>query len=163
MAYARPEDLLARYDAREVGDLLSTSDRRIDAGEIATHPIMMAALEDASGQIRSAALVANKYTEADLDLLYEKNDSFLIWLTCTLAVGNLRDRRSVPSDYFAEQTTRAANWLAAMRLGERIFNVDANKDAGNPSVYSPRLAVQQRTGFLSTESRYFPGARDRGV
>ena len=160
MAYAAPEQLTARYDARVIRDLVSdNSDVQTSIDSLTSHPVVLDALEDASGQIRSAAMVANKYTDDELSALEQSQDPFLVRLTCTLAIGYLLNRRSMGRDPLPPNIEQAENWLAALRLGERIFNVQANADAGN--MKSATLSIAQRTelGLVADQTRFFPARR----
>lgn len=156
MAYATPEQLISRFDARVIGQL--ASDSGVSVTNVAADPTILDALDDASGQIRSAALVGNKYTEADLDTLAAANDSFLVRLTCLLAYGYLVSRRSVNAEMPAD-VTRAEEWLAALRFGERILNVQSNADAGNVSHSTISLVKRQEINLLADEPRFFPYRR----
>lgn len=157
MAYATPEQLVSRFDARVIGQLVDDSGAQIDT--LGANAVVLEALEDASGQIRSAALVGNKYTASDLDTLADNNDSFLVRLTCHLAYGFLRNRRGVGTEPQPEIVEQAENWLALLRLGERILNVQANADAGNIQHSVISLATRQQSNLISDSYRFFPYRR----
>lgn len=156
MAYATPEQLVARFDARVIGQLVD--DSGVEITSLAANNYVLEALDDASGQIRSAALVANKYTETNLDDLAADNDPFLVRLTCTLAYGFLRNRRGMGTENLPE-VERAENWLAALRLGERIFNIQDNADAGNVHYSTISLAQRRETNLLADSYRFYPVRR----
>jgi len=157
VAYATPEDLVARFDSRVIGQLVS--DDGTEVSTLGTNAIVQQALEDASGQIRSAALVGNKYTESELDTLAANNDAFLVRLTCALALGFLRARRNIGSEQPNPIVEQAENWLALLRLGERILNVQDNADAGNIQYSTISLAQRQETNLIADSYRFFPVRR----
>lgn len=156
MAYATPEQLIMRYDARVIGQLLDDSGVQID--NISANTVALEAMDDASGQIRSAALVANKYTEDDLNTLAANHDAFLVKLTCDLAYGFLKNRRAIDGE-IPPQVKEANQWLAMLRFGERILNVQANADAGNVSHSTISLVERQQTNLLADSYRFFPVRR----
>lgn len=153
MAYATPEQLLSRYDSRVVGQLVDDTGGEVTS--LGTNSVVLDALEDASGQIRSAALVANKYSEATLNTLAADQDSFLVRLTCSLALGYLVNRRMMDTAQYPE-VIRAEQWLAALRFGERIFNVQDNADAGNIANNVISLQTRNNVRLLADSYRFFP-------
>ena len=153
MAYATPEQLLSRYDSRVVGQLVDDTGGEVTS--LGTNSVVLDALEDASGQIRSAALVANKYSESTLNTLAADQDSFLVRLTCSLALGYLVNRRMMDTAQYPE-VVRAEQWLAALRFGERIFNVQDNADAGNIANNVISLQTRNNVRLLADSYRFFP-------
>lgn len=155
MAYAAIDDLLLLYDARIVGDLLADEGQRIDASDIEFHPTAISALEFASGEVKSAACVANRYTLAELDTLAKSRDPFLVKLVCDLTMAVLYTRRNAMNEA-PPQVVEARNWLALLRTGERILNVEENKDAGTPQ--GTLLTAEQRSvaNTIADRNRFFP-------
>lgn len=120
-----------RFDARTIKDLLR------DDGEAATDVSgqrMKCALMDATGAIVTACNVGKMYTENDLETLKTAAgpDGFLLKrITCELALMYLIEAR--PEKFkgqYSELTKRTEGYLDRFRKGERVFSIQANKDAG---------------------------------
>lgn len=139
--------------------MVSDTGLPIPEASLATDAKLLAALDDASGEIRSAALVAGRYTEADLDALAEGGDPFLIRMTCSLAIGYLLRRRPGILQQLPADTVEAQQWLAALRFGERIFAVAETATAGVPSNGFLSLASRNQLNLISDETRFFPVRR----
>lgn len=98
MAYATPAQLLERFDLRVIGDLASDADVRVTAAQIPTNARVLAALEDASGAIRSAALARGAYSDGQLDAFALANDPLLVRLTCSMAMVYMAQARGRDTD-----------------------------------------------------------------
>lgn len=167
MAYATPDDLKKRYDARTLGDLSSDAGVRMQPSDFSSSPILLAALEDASGEIDASLLQGKRYTAAQLAALTGNSLAHLKRLTCEIAYGLLWERRSyVDDDRRYAAMDRAKQTLNRLRRGEIVFDVEEVKDAGLPSITGPtrvsvehqRLAVDEaRRGFYPR--RRYPGGR----
>lgn len=156
MAYATGEQFVLALDPRDIADFVSNSATSVDPATVSTNPTVLAALERATGMIRGAAMIANKYTEANLQTLANANDPFIVHLTCMLAAGELYARRSLAEKEPPYYVKRAEEWLAALRLGELIFNVAANKVAGNPTIGTATIQELQDQRLIAAEGRFFP-------
>lgn len=161
-SYALPEDFLRRYDARILGDLVNDNNISVDATSLLTNLNLQAALDDASGQVNSAVLVANKYSPAELQALDGIDREYLVRLVCNLAYGLLVMRRGLPSDKLP-QYDEALETLKLLRSGERVFAVLANQDAGNPQASFPSFTVYSNLQLMRDVSKYFPVRRDQRV
>lgn len=131
MAYATAQDLLLRYDARRVSDLVSdTGSRSVYPDQ---SPVVAAVLDDASGMVESACRASQRYTANDLQALTGNTSALLKRLVCDLAFGLLVARRGYSSQdqrVMAPQTEAANGMLEMLRRGERIFSDQDNADAG---------------------------------
>lgn len=159
-SYVTPEQFLARRDIRAVQQLLPDGPPQgvvlppVEA--VTTHPVLIAALEDASGQVRAACETANRYTAEELDTLGAANDPFLIRLVCDLAFGLLLTRRSRPveaGNY--PEIERAEQWLALLRFGERVLNVQSAKDAGNEKGVGISAVTYAESGLAADQYAFF--------
>lgn len=158
MAYATATQLISRYDVRKIGQLVRDNNTQATAVELASDVVVVDAVEDASAQIRSAATINNKYTEDDLGELASNDDAFLVRLTCDLAMGYLMNRRGLGIDALPAQVMQAQEWLAALRLGERILNVARVRQYGNVQRRAMTNQDWQDTGLVADvpPNRYFP-------
>lgn len=155
MAYASAANLISRKDVRKLGQLVRDNNSQATSAELLSDQTIADALEDASAQIRSAAMVADKYQQSDLDQLAADSDAFLVRLTCDLAMGYLMSRRYLTEE-LPPDVVNAQQWLALLRLGERIFNVESNKTAGNLNTSFMTPAKRSTANLVADSGRFFP-------
>ena len=158
--YASPSQMLERYDSRILGQLLEDDGTIVSAANAKNHPRLIAALEDATGQIRSAATVGDKYTNEQLEQLSRDEDPFLVRMACGLALGFLYARRQ-STDQLPDEVIRFEEWLATLRFGERIFPIAEVKEAGNTT---HGYIADNTRGYLQLvgdKSRYFRSRESR--
>ncbi len=164
MAYVTPEQFLDRYDPRDIGDLVSKDNERVSESKLLNNSKLNRALEDASGIVRSAALVGRRYIDEELQQLAKDQDSFLVELVCDLTLGRLITGRSLTAEVTPD-VLRAQEWVAMLRLGERIFNV--LKAAGAGLTTSGFITRQRRSElqFIAdvASPRYFPNRQVRFI
>lgn len=131
MAYATAQDLLTRYDARRVADLVSDTGSRSVYPD--SSPVVAAVLDDASGMVDAACRVAKRYTVADLNSLTGSTKALLVRLVCDIAFGLLVARRGYSAQdqtAMAPQTKAANEMLEMIRRGERLFDCIDVAEAG---------------------------------
>jgi phage gp36-like protein len=163
-AYATPADLLKRYDARTVGQLVSDNGISSNRQDLQDHPVLLAMLEDASGEIDSAVLQAKRYSTADLAALTGNTLALLKRITCTIAFGLLWERRpwSDDEDDGRQQAQkRARDLLADLRKGVAVFDVEAAEEAGLPAVETTSIQRIQSNNWTVDAARghYYPARR----
>lgn len=124
MAYATVPDLTLRYDARAVGDLCSDEGTSVSVAGLDAHPVVDAALDDASGTIDAALMVGGQYTPTDLANLTGNSLSTLVRITCDLAMVNLLQRRGfAETDRLKAMRDLAESQLERLRQGINVFNI----------------------------------------
>ncbi len=158
MAYAASTDLTARYDANMVADL--ASDDGTPVADLAADAKVQAALDDASGQIDAAVTVARVYSTTNLAALTGNSLALLKRITCDLAMYYLMARR--PEKYgknLSEFYEKADAYLESLRKGNRVFAVEANLDAGLPTIDGPGASDYQRLNLLPDRTKNFYPAR----
>ncbi len=160
--YATPGQMLARHDSRIIGQLLNDDGTVVSEADAENHPLLIEALEDASGQIRSAAFVGKKYSAQNMEDLSRDNDPFLVRMTCGLALGFLYDRRQ-STDALPEVVIKYEQWLATLRLGERIFPIEENKAAGNVTNGYITDKVRTNLALVGDKNRFFPSRESRST
>lgn len=157
MAYATGDDLAARYDIDWVGDLATDNREHLSRGAIATHPVVLAALDGASGQVQAALIQGGQYTPADLAGLTGVNKAYLADLVCGLAIARLYERRaeSVPAN---AEATQQKWWtlLEKLEKGINIFDLPPQADATVVDHTGPTAVQLQNRNDLSVRSRQFP-------
>lgn len=159
-AYATSADLIKRFDTNVIGDLASDTGTPIASSAFSTDDNITAALADATGEINSAVMVADLYTAAELAAVTGEDLEFLKRLTCDLAMGYLMGRR--PEKY-GEQAVKlvevARAHLELIRSGKRLFNIQAKKDAGQPSIDGPTAVDYDNLNLIPDRTRNFYPAR----
>jgi phage gp36-like protein len=129
MPYADVEQMTHRFDERTLKDLcrddgtaetnLSSSDR------------METALQDATAAIDMACQTGRMYLPVDLAALSGSDRHGLRRICCEITLSYLiqaRPEKFKDADHPIHQ--RAEEYLDRLRKGERVFNIDANKNAG---------------------------------
>ena len=163
--YASAAQLLERYDARDIGDLVSDTDDQASPIDLLTHPLVTTSLEDASGAIEASLLVGNRNSPTELESLTGNSKSFLERITCDIAMSFLLCRRpGFDADRMTAQMNLAEMHLERLRNGENVLNLDDQRDAGNPTVDGPSLVRLQSHLHLVRDrvSNYYPGRRMPG-
>lgn len=158
MSYATPAQFLERYDARDIGDLCNDDGQQVSRIDLLADTKLQAALDDASGAIDAALLAGGRYTAADLVGLTGFSLSFLIRITCDIALANIWGRR--PLYRFEERKAcmdAAEAHLKQLRLGENVFNVAANILAGAPTIDGPTTVQYDALNLVRDRTRnYYP-------
>ena len=155
-AYASISQLVERFDARTLGDLVSDDGTRVVEGLLSSNAKLTAALEDASGQIEAALLMGGRYATSDLTGLTGNSAKYLIRLTCEIAFAMLWERRPYADDQRrAKALEKAEEHLEMLRKGSHIFDVSAVKTAGVPSVSGPTTVELIALNFLRDKTQHF--------
>lgn len=159
MAYADPSDLIARFDRRDIADL--ASDTGIPVTALATDPKILAALSDASGRINSCVMVSGMYTAADLASLTGDDLAYLKRLTCVLAISYLLGNRIARYGEALEKLVEKSEQdLELIRQGKNLFNLDAQKEAGLPSIDGPSIVQYRGLNLLRDRAKgYYPARK----
>lgn len=163
MAYCSSSDIMARYSVTILGDLVTDSGIRANTTSLATDTNLQAALDDASGIIDSAVLVAGRYSPADLTALTGVDLAMLKRLTSDLAFILLTQRKGMDVKQLP-QWQGTQDMLQLLRTGERIFNVAANIVDGNPTAEFPSCVTYAQVNLAAqAASRFFPIRRQQNI
>ena len=161
-SYASPADILKRYDARTLGDLVSDTGLRVDSTALLADENLQAALDDASGEIEVALIQGRRYKVSDLTALTGNSKNYLKRIVSQIAFGLLWERRPwSDEDQRQEAMVGARKALERLRRGEHVFELDAPQDAGLPSVSEPTISSYRTIGLTVDEARrgYYPARR----
>lgn len=160
MSYAAPQDMLNRYDARILGDIVSDVGVRVPPAALLTNVVLQAALDSGAGQIDQACFVGQRYNSAQLGALTGQDQAVLFQLNCDLAYVILRKRRGQIVDKMS-QYVESEKILDHLRQGDRIFAVPANEAAGLPSAQFPSMQQYAQLNLMRdyASSRYFTRRR----
>jgi len=148
-SYASPADLVARYDARTIGDLAGDAGTRVSSANILTDTNVQTALDDASGEIEAALLKGKRYTAAILAGLTGNSLALLKRICCQIAIARLWERRpwiGTDDQVSAEQALQDARAaLAKLKSGEEVFDLLPQENAGLGQISTPsRVNVRAR-------------------
>lgn len=156
MAYATSSDIIARFDARTIGDLVSDDGVRVEVSALSGNANLTAALDDASGDVESALVMANRYTTTALDALTGNALATLKRITCEIAMAHLFNRRpGFRPEQHEQVDERARAHLERLRKGENVFNLEDQRDAGTPSVGGPTTLQFDRLGLIVDRTRHY--------
>ena len=163
-AYATGTDLIQRYDVDQVGDLATDEREELDRVAIPTHPNVLAALLDASGEIDAAMMAGGRYTPAELAGITDNTKNHLIRMTCAIAMACLIERRpDRASQEIAESYRKTARGhLEPLRRGENVFGIQAVISAGTIAIETVQsVSIEDLNLLPGRMSRYFPGTDQR--
>ncbi len=139
--FATVADLLTRYDARRIADLVGDSGSRVEPATLLTpspngNPVAFAALQDATQMILAAATVAARYSYEQLygdstTTPATPGSNLAKRLCCDLGFALLTGRRGYTESQQGSLTPRAAEaqaMLEALRRGERLLDCYSVRD-----------------------------------
>lgn len=164
MAYADGDDLVARYDIDLVGDLATDDRESLDRDDIPTHPHVLVALDDASGEIDAALKAGGRYTAAQLAGLTGNDLAFLKRIVCGLAIAAMHERRpeALDSATVERLTKRALDAITELRGGKNVFGLEEHFEAGLPDTGGPTaLDLETRNDLSTRMGRFFPSPDSR--
>lgn len=135
-AFASSSDMIARYDARTLGDLCGDGSRVAEV-DLGSSSKMTAALNTATGYVKAALLKGERYSETDLAALTGESLDFLKDVTCIFAFWFLWRRRKYLGDKDpnrGEAKQQFEDTLKMLNDGAWVLNVTANIEAGRGQV-----------------------------
>ena len=165
MSYATGEDLIQRYDVRTIAALAWDEGEQMDLADVATHPNVLTALEDASGEMDVNLIVGGRYTPAQLAGITGNSLSHRKRITCAVAMAALFERRPGLLTETSEAIAKTARGhLASLARGENVFGIVEleNGAAANVSVETLHATEIDSLNLLPGRmSAYFPGTAQR--
>ncbi len=179
MQYCTPSQLLDRYDARTIGQLVHDQNAEVDPATLLLDPILKTHLASASGKIEAALLQGNRYTIADLETIaavdpettpndpLANNSAWLIQLTADIAFSTLWRRRTWDEGDIGITIGEAADAeLEKLRNGQMVFNLPAVAAAGvgwiggASAVDVSRLNMIVDQATINNNLGYYPRRRE---
>lgn len=161
-ALAVSADMLKRFDARVLGDLVGDAGVRVPQSDLLDHPNLQAALDDAWGEILSVLTSGERYSEADLTALTGDSRQYLIRVNCKIAIKNLYERREWAGDDDQREDAIAAGRTALeeLRTGKKVLTTAA-AEAGTPHIKTPSVHTIQTTNLVVDNARrgFYPSRR----
>lgn len=155
-ALATADDLIARYDERDIRDLVK-DDGTAASGSLTANTLVLAALTSASGHVLAAAANSQNYTETDLAALTGNAQALLVDIVCQLAMVRLHRRRAnnLNHEVFKALNEEAEAYLDMLRKGQRIFPVEAHQAAGLPTIGGPTAVDYERMNLITSRTKHF--------
>jgi phage gp36-like protein len=134
--YTTAADLTARFDARSIQQLVSDTGTPVLPSELTTDVKLIAALDDAEGEVTANLLVGGRYTTTELAALTGTALAYLKYIICNIAMLHLLGRRPAINAKLYEQLKELREThLKALQDGHAIFGGnDEDADAGRTSV-----------------------------
>lgn len=129
MPYADVEQMIHRFDERTLKDLCR--DDGTAETNLSSNDRMETALQDATGAIDAACQTGRMYLPSDLTALSGSDRAILRRICCEIALSYLiqaRPEKFKDADHPIHK--RAQEYLDRFRRGERVFNIESNKNAG---------------------------------
>lgn len=160
-AYCSGSDFVNYYDVRQCGDLLQDANSRMTSAQVAASTVLSEFLKAASGEVESACFVAKKYSAADLAALDGNAAALLRKIVADLAFWEMAKRRHPTRQDVTEAYRSSKEFLDRLRLGERIFGLEDQADAGNPESQFKTQNDINTLNLSTTISRRFWGVRSK--
>jgi len=162
--YAEPADILDRKDWRDIGDLCSDDSSQVAVSDLLVDPKLLAALDDASGEIEAALVVGGRYTVSQLEGLTGTSLAHLKRITCELAMYHLLARRpKLSPDQYEMHSKLRDTYLEQLRTGVNVFALAANIDAGTVHVDGPSVVQIIDLNLMRDQTlHYYPARRMPG-
>ncbi|MBS0205003.1 MAG: DUF1320 family protein [Planctomycetes bacterium] len=160
MPYATPTDLLERYDARLIGDLVRDDGVQEPANSLPANTVLLAVLADASAAVDAAVFVGNRYTVTQMAALSETAAAFVRRLTCDLALVYLKRRRGrFDQERDAALLNEVNSTLQSLRNGTDLLllNQQSSAAASTLELVRPELIpVVTRQTIRNRTRNYYP-------
>ena len=162
-AYATGSDLTTRYDIDLVGDLATDDRATLDRASVPGHVAVVAALNDASGEIDVALQAGGRYTPAQLSSLSGNSAYHLKRITCDIAMALLfRRRPNVRPDIAETLLKQSSEHLDRLRKGENVFGIPEVTDAGTLELATASTVQIEGLNLITERMRpYFPRTQQR--
>ncbi len=156
--YVTVAELKKRFDWRDIADLVSDEDQRVEEKELDTDVNLAACIGDASGDIDAALLIGGKYETTDLEGLTGNALSKLRRMCSEITMFYVLDRRPTFNSEKLEAYELMRNrHLKKLQTGENVFNLTAHVAAGVVSVEGPSTQNYNDLNLVRDRVRnYYP-------
>jgi len=157
--YATPSDIREAHDFRQAGDLIADDGTRVTtAATFDASSKVNKALMTASGMVEASCMRGNKYSLQDLQSLNGAAKYLLADIVVELAWWKLYGRR-VPRQAMPPEALWAFSMLDALESGAKIFPLQEQADAGNPTNGFMTQQEMQTLNLATRQARRFYGVR----
>lgn len=164
MAYATATDFTDRYDANDLGDLAADDGTQVASASLAINRKIIAALDDASGEIDAALLVGGRYEPSQLRDLIGHSRAHLVRLTCDIAMARLlmrRPGRDIEKSKAIQELAEKS--LERLRHGENAFNLSDQVEAQLETTQGLTAVEYSQSGLIRDRVRNYYPARNLGT
>jgi phage gp36-like protein len=163
MAHATAAQWLERHDARMIAQLVGDDNVEISRIDLQTDEVVLALLDDATGEMDVALKSAGRYSDTNLSGLTGSMLNHRVRICCDIAMSLAFDRRPGFEPEIADRHhAKAAELLEKLRTGANIFDLPAHQTASNPTLDGPTSVDYKRNNLLVDRShRFFPGRSQR--
>lgn len=163
MELATGDDLVSRFDVRLIGDLATDTGSTLPVVDVASHPNVLMALEDAMGEMVVALQVGGRYSESDLTDLTGYNLAHAKRINCDIAMALLIKRRPIVGEEQAKEIAKQSReHLKRLSDGENVFGIPAVVESGTLELTAPSSVDITNLNLLTERmSRFFPDTGQR--
>lgn len=164
-ALATPADMALRYDETTIGQLIGNK-TTVNPGQFAGDPVLLEALDDATGEVLSCLNVGERYTVEELTAnLAGESRKYLASLTCRVAYANLWRRKPSTKgwpEHVVKEVERTDKQLEDLRDGKTVLHLSPQIEAGRLDVETiGATRIQNEWALLADRGRgrVFPRRR----
>lgn len=157
--YVSASDLTARFDERDIQQLVIDDSSSGDTVDVTTSTRVAAALDDAEGEVIGALRRGGRYAAAQLAALTGADLAYLKRIVCDIAMVHLLRRRPTFSpEVFAAYESIRKGHIKDLQDGNSVLTADepAAVVAGAISNEGPSVAEWDHMNLWRDRSRYFP-------
>lgn len=161
-AYLTGEDFIAYKDMRSIAQYASDDpDNPVPDDQVATNPVVLKILMQASGMLESAVLSSQRYAVSDLQALTGASQEYMKSILADISMYKLVIRRpgANPPETTVTAYEEAMQALQALANGDRIFAFAEVEEAGLPTTYSITPSDLYRANMASVRFRRVFGNR----
>lgn len=164
MPYATPADMLQRYDARLVGDLVRDDGVPESPDSLPSNAVLLAVLQDASAAVDAVVVVGRRYTPVQMASLSETAAAFVRRVVCDLALIYLKRRRGrFDQERDGALLDEVNAVLKSLRDGEDLLQLNPFNDAAASTIELVRpelIPVANRQTIRNRTRNYYPDSPD---
>jgi hypothetical protein len=134
--YTDSADLTSRFDIRSICQLVSDTGVPVQESALSADGKVIAALDDAEGEVAAMLLVGGRYNADDLAALTGTSLAYLKYIICNIAMLHLLGRRpTVNAKLYESLTKLRESHIKALQDGSAIFGGNvADEAAARPVV-----------------------------
>ena len=170
-SYADHNDMIARYSAGLLGDLVSDDGARVPASSLSGNDKLMVALRTATGYIKAHLRQADRYTDAQLDGISDvssahydlESSEMLADLTCRLAFWHLWKRKPWSDTHESARKQAEDDYkttLDMLRKGTIILDDGVTPEAGKPESIGIKSTQLKTMWSQIGRGRWYPNNKN---
>lgn len=160
--YVSASDLTARFDQRDIQQLVIDDQSDASVVDITDNPIVETALDDAEGEVVAALRKGGRYNADRLGALSGADLSYLKRIVCDIAMVHLLRRRpTFNAEVLDTYDKLRKGYLKDLQDGSSVITGDelATTEAGAVSNEGPTIGEWINMNMWRDRAKYFPGRR----